>query len=144
MVFLDVVLTNEGKRKLEAKRVPANHVAYKDTGEVLKYSCGVELRKIQTSLILTNKSLDWFTDTNLLQCPAGIPAEVDLLGEYELADRSDPSTYGTAAFWIEPTEQYHLGTTLILPKGDYLLKMHFIGNDTDEDFWSRIVYMQVY
>jgi len=30
LVFLDVILNNTGKRKLEAKRVPANQVAYKD------------------------------------------------------------------------------------------------------------------
>jgi hypothetical protein len=144
LVFLDVILTNTGKRKLEAKRVPANQAAYKDQEEVIKYSCGVQVREIQTSLILTNKSLDWFADTNYLRCPVGIPEEIDMLGEYELANSSDPSIYGIPAFWIEPNEQYHLGTALILSKGDYLLKIHFIGNYSDEDFWSRIVYMQVY
>jgi hypothetical protein len=58
------------------------------------------------------------------------------LGECELDD-------GTPDFWIEPSDQCHLGHTFVLAKGDYLVKLHFIGVDTNEDFWSRIVYMQV-
>ena len=82
LVFLDVELTNKGKRDLQVKRVPANKVAYQDAGEVIKYGCGVAVRKIQSSLISTNKSLNWFDDhPQLLQCPDGIPAEINLLTE---------------------------------------------------------------
>lgn len=144
LVFLDLVLNNEGKRKLEAKEVPTDQIAYQDPGETLQYPCGIQVREIQTSLIQTNKSLDWFNDTNQLKCPFGIPDEIDMLGEYELIDTNKSSQPGTPEFWIEPTEQYHLGTTLILPKGDYLIRTHFIGNNADEDFWSQITYMQVY
>lgn len=143
LVFLDVILTNEGRRKLEAKRVSTDNIAYQDPGETIKYPCGIQVRKIETNLIKTNKSLDWFSDTNLLCCPSGIPDEIDMLGEYELIDPSKASQPGTPHFWIEPSEQYHLGTALILPKGDYLVKLHFLGNHTDEDFWSRIVYIQI-
>lgn len=143
LVFLDLVMSNEGKRKLEAKRVPTDQIAYQDLGESLQYPCGIQVREIQTYLIKTNKSLDWFNDTNQLKCPLGIPDEIDMLEEYELIDTNKPSCTETPAFWIEPAETYHLGTSLILPKGDYLLKIHFLGNNTDEDFWSRIVYMQV-
>jgi hypothetical protein len=136
LVFLDVFLDNTGKRKIVAERVSTNEVAYSDAGETIQYSCGVQIRKILTTLIQTNKSLDWFDDTNLLQCPQGLPPEIDLLGECELPD-------GTPDFWIEPSDQCHLGHVLILAKGDYLIKLHFIGTDTNEDFWSRIIYMQV-
>ena len=136
-------MSNEGKRKLEAKRVPTDQIAYQDQGEIIQYPCGIQIKEIQTALIQTNKSLDWFNDTNQLKCPFGIPNEIDMLGEYELIDSSKPSQPGTPQFWIEPGEQYHMGTTLILPKGDYLLKLHFLGNCTVEDFCSRIVYMQV-
>jgi hypothetical protein len=73
LVFLDVFLDNTGKRQIIAKRVSADQVAYSDAGETDKYSCGVQIRTILTSLILTNKSIDWFNDTNLLQCPYGVP-----------------------------------------------------------------------
>jgi hypothetical protein len=136
LVFLDVFLNNTGKRKIVARRASTNEVAYSDPSETIKYSCGVQIRTILTPLIQTNKSLDWFDDTNLLQCPQGIQPEIDLLGECELPD-------GTPDFWIEPSDQCHLGHALILVKGDYLVKLHFIGTDPSQEFWSRIVYMQV-
>jgi hypothetical protein len=136
LVFLDVFLDNTGKRKIVAEKVSTNEVAYTDLGETIQYSCGIQIRTILTPLINTNKSLDWFDDTNLLQCPQGIPPEIDLLGECELPD-------GTPDFWIEPSDQCHLGHALILAKGDYLIKLHFIGANPSQEFWSRILYMQV-
>ena len=36
------------------------------------------------------------------------------------------------------------GHTVVLPKGSYLVRAHFIGNrDTAEQFWSRITFLQV-
>ena len=142
LVFLDVVLTNVGKRKLEASRAKP---AYQDPAETLDYSCGVEMRKIQTPLTETNKLLEWFEETNQLQCPVGIPDEINMLEEYEVPDTPDlATTTWTPNFWIEPSEQYHLGTALILPKGDYLARVHFIGTHGKEDYWSRIVFVQIY
>jgi hypothetical protein len=142
LVFVDVVLRNEGKRKLEAEDVPTTRIAYQDAGEILKFPCGLQIRQILTSQIQTNKSLDFFTDTNELQCPPEIPTEIDLLGEYELIDKSSDSA--TPEFWIEPTEEYHLGTSAVLPKGSYLARVHFIGSHSaDEEFWSRIVFMEI-
>jgi hypothetical protein len=136
LVFLDVFLNNTGKRKIVAEKVSTNQVAYSDPGETIKYSCGVQIRKILTSLIQTNQDVDWFDDTNQLQCPSGLAPEIDLLGECDEPD-------GHADFWIEPSDQCHLGHVFILDKGDYLVKIHFIGTNPDQDFWSRIVYMQV-
>jgi hypothetical protein len=136
LVFLDVYLNNTGKRRIDAERVSTNQVAYSDSGETIKYSCGIQIRKILTPLIQTNQDVDWFDNANLLECPPGLPQEVDLLGECDLPD-------GTPDFWIEPSDQCHLGHAFILDKGDYLVKIHFIGTNPDEDFWSRIVYIQV-
>ncbi|MGD1084987.1 MAG: hypothetical protein ABSA47_09600 [Verrucomicrobiota bacterium] len=79
---------------------------------------------------------DPFTFTNLLQCPGGVGLEVDLLEECELAG-------GTPGFWIEPGDECHLGKALVLARGDYLFKFHFIGSNTREEFWSRIMYMRI-
>ena len=136
LVFLDIFLDNTGKRKIVAERVSTNQVAYSDPGETIQYSCGIQIRKILTTLIQTNQNLDWFENSNFFQCPPGLPPEIDLLGECELPD-------GTPDFWIEPSDQCHLGHALVLSKGDYLLKVHLIGVDPEEDFWSRVVYMQV-
>src|SRR5579872_5547210 len=86
LIFFDVVLKNQGKRKLEAAPMPTTEIAYNDPGETLKYPCSLQIRQILTSQIFTNKSLDFFNDTNVLSCPTGIPAEIDLLTEYELVD----------------------------------------------------------
>jgi hypothetical protein len=137
LVFLDIFLNNIGKRRIDAIRVSTNELAYCDSGESLKYSCGVQIRKILTSMIQTNQDVDWFNYTNLLECPPGLAPEIDLLGECEMAD-------GTPDFWIEPSDQCHLGHTVVLDKGDYLLKVHLIGKNPSDDFWSRIVYLQVY
>jgi hypothetical protein len=136
LVFLDVFLNNTGRRKIVAEQVSSNTVAYSDPGETIQYSCGIQVRSISTPLIQTNQDIDWFNNTNLLMCPSGLPQEIDLLGECELAD-------GTPDFWIEPTDQCHIGHTLVLMKGDYLIKLHFIGTDPAEQFWSRVFYIRV-
>jgi hypothetical protein len=136
LIYLDVFLNNTGKRNIVAEKISTNEVAFNDPGETIKYSCGIQVREILTTLIQTNKDISWFADTNLLRCPSGLPPEIDLLEECELPD-------GTPDFWIEPTDQCHLGHTLVLNKGDYLIKLHFIGTDTNEQFWSHILYMQV-
>jgi hypothetical protein len=145
LVFMDVILKNEGKRKLEAEVVPTTKTAYADAGEILKYPCGIQIRQILTSQIQTNKSLDFFNDTNILQCPIGIPGEIDLLSEYELVDNlKSSSDSATPQFWIEPGEEYHLGTSAVLQKGSYLIRFHFVGSkSSDEEFWSRIIFMQI-
>jgi len=136
LVSLDVVLSNTGKKAVVARRVSTNEVAYSDPNETIQYSCGLQIREILTQLIQTNKSLDWFDDTNLLRCPTGLSGEIDLLGECELPD-------GTPDFWIEPSDECHLGKVLFLSKGDYLLKFHFIGDNVSEEFWSRIIFLRV-
>jgi hypothetical protein len=143
IVFLDLILTNRGKRKLQADEVPTSQIAYQDPGEVLQYPCGLQVRQIMTAVTQTNAALDFFNNTNELVCPPGIPAEVDLLSEYELLAGPQGNT-ATPQFWMEPGEQYHLGATLILPKGSYLVRAHFVGNKrSDEEFWSRITFLQV-
>jgi hypothetical protein len=62
-----------------------------------------------------------------LQFTLGVTTEIDLLGECELAD-------GTTDFWIEPSDECHLGRALVLSKGHYLFKLHFIGSNTREEF----------
>lgn len=144
LVFLDVILKNEGKRKLEANPILTTINAYKDFGEVLKYPCGIQIRQILTSEISTNKPLDFFTDMNELRCPIGIPTEIDLLGEYEEIQNPNSSDAAIPKFWIEPGEEYHLGTSAVLPKGSYLIRFHFVGSkSSDEEFWSRIVFTQI-
>jgi hypothetical protein len=142
LVFLDVALANKGKRMIKAMRVTSNAWASpkEDKLEQLRYSCGAEIRRIDASAITNNKAFDWFTDAGkALTCPDGTPTEINLLREYEL---SKPPNVGVSDFWMEPGEQYHLGTAFILTPGDYLVKVHFYGK-TEKDFWSRVIFFQV-
>ena len=58
-----------------------------------------------------------------------MPAEINLLDEYLL-----PNEGNKTAFRMEPGDVVYLPTTLILPPGDYLLKVSFYGNKSDKRF----------
>jgi hypothetical protein len=143
LIFFDLVLKNEGKRKLQAEEVVTTENAYQDAGEVLRYPCALQIRQIAVSMLQSNASLDFFNDTNELQCPSGIPPEIDMLTEYEMIIDKN-SDAAKPEFWMEPGEEYRLGATVVLPKGAYLVRFHFVGNkSSDEEFWSRITFLQV-
>src|SRR5262249_51122623 len=80
--------------------------------------------------------INWFK-SNHLQRVTNVPDEINLLDEYE-----KPSS-GETDEWLEPGEVRSLGVALTLPPGEYLMKVTFVGNRRDTDFWSRIVHLHV-
>jgi hypothetical protein len=135
-VFLEVVLTNHSKRKLEAKRVKEGQPAFKDEEEELQHSCGLKIRKVADSATSGSNHVSWFNEACFQPLP-GIPEEINLLEEYE-----DTET-GEIDEWLEPRESRHLGLAVVLTPGEYLMKVTFVGNRRDTDFWSRIVHLHV-
>jgi hypothetical protein len=125
-VFVDVGLTNLGRSKLGANSGP--RPVYQDVDETLRYSCSLQLRRLASARPDTH--IDWYDDKQV-QKIAGID-EIDLATAYE-----DPKTRRTE-LWMEPGETTHLDATLILPPGQYLVKVTFLGPRTKEDFWSRV------
>src|SRR5262249_44263257 len=80
LVMLDIVLTNKGKTKLQAKaaRDVKTGFAYSDGVEQLQHSRSLQLRQVQVWNANSNRHLDWF-DSTLLQPIAGLSSEINLL-----------------------------------------------------------------
>jgi hypothetical protein len=136
LVFLDVVLTNKGHTRVQAKYKRSEGWAYNDGVEKLKHSGSLQVRRILPWVGPNNRFLDWF-ETPLLDSIPHLP-EVNLLTEYE-----DPEQNNKIDFWMEPNETYHLGAPIVLSAGLYLAKVTFIGAAGDDNFWSRIHFIQV-
>jgi len=72
VVALDVVLTNRGKTKLQAKALHTGQgLAYDDGIERLRHSCDLQLREIRAWNTNANRHLDWF-ENPVLQPVAGL------------------------------------------------------------------------
>lgn len=95
------------------------------------------MREIQAGNPNTSRNLDWF-DSPLLKPVPNLPAEINLLSDYE-----DPLRGNIVDFWMEPSETYHVGRTLVLAPGQYLTKVTFIGAKGDDNFWSRVAMIAV-
>ncbi|MCX7424673.1 MAG: hypothetical protein NTW96_03450, partial [Planctomycetia bacterium] len=81
LVFLQVTLANKGKRRIVAKRVKADHLAYADKEEKLRYSCSLQVKRVLDTLVAQDTYLDWFR-SDKLQPLAEMPSEINLLDLY--------------------------------------------------------------
>lgn len=137
VLFVEVQLTNPGKGILQAKRVGPKDYVYKDEAEQLKYSCSLQVKRLDPGKLAGEAHLDWY------KCPAlepvpDIPAEINLLDEYIV-----PAENSEIVFWMEPGEIAHLPAALVLQPGHYLLKVSFYGTNPYKDFWSRLIYVRL-
>jgi hypothetical protein len=163
LIFFDVVLTNVGKIRVEAKREHKNRLAFDDGVEKLQHSGSLQLKRLQSWKEQTNRYLDWF-ENELLGPVLGLD-EINLLTPYE-----DPKEGNVPDFWMEPGEVYHLGAAVVLPPGLYIAKITFVAADehrclarlagwlkrnirkqavklgmdkSDSNFWTRLSLVQV-
>jgi hypothetical protein len=137
ILFVEVELTNSGKGKLAAKRVGPEDYVYKDAEEQLKYSCSLQIKRVNAEKLSDETFLDWYK-CSALEFVSNIPAEINLLDDYVV-----PAENNEIVFWLEPGDVAHLSAPLILKPGHYLLKVSFYGENPDEDFWSRLAYVSV-
>jgi hypothetical protein len=135
LTFVDVTLTNVGKVRLQAKPVDRSTAAYDDGVEKLQHSCDLSIRKLLSDAKVADNPIDWF---NAKSFDSSKSLELNLLNEYE-----DPRNNNRVDFWMEPGEEYHLGVSLRLDAGVYLAKVTFIGARSDDEFWSRIVMVEL-
>lgn len=131
-VNFDVALTNKGQVAVRARQ--KIRPAYKDLDEELDYGGDLLVRKISSELRV-NETVDWFTKDQE-HSPRPTDLQVDLLRFF----RNDK---GLTDFWIEPGEVYHVGSTLVLAPGSYLVMVTFVGDRSPSDFWRRVFLVQV-
>ncbi len=136
LVVLDVILTNKGHTKVQAKYERNEGWAYDDGVEKLRHSGSLQIKAIRAWASRNDRHLDWFK-SSLLEPVDGLP-EVNLLTEYE-----DPLQNNRIDFWMEPDETYHLGIPVVLSAGLYLGKVTFVASGHDDNFWSRVFCIQV-
>jgi len=135
VLFVEVILTNAGKGKLGAKPVGPDDYVYKDADEQLKYSCSLQVKRINTNKLKGETFLDWYKCSALEPVP-GIPSEINLLDDYIVPDEDNK-----IIFWLEPGDIAHLPAPLVLQLGHYLLKVSFYGPKSKKEFWIRLVYV---
>jgi hypothetical protein len=134
LTWFDVILTNKGKVKAEARK--KRDPAYSDKYEKLKYSCSLLLRAIPQN-VPQGEPICWFNaEVNQKGSPLPTDIEADLLDNY------DYEMEGKTYFWMEPAESYHLGVGYVLPSGVYLAMVTFVGRNDDE-FWRREFILQI-
>lgn len=136
LVVLDVTISNKGHTRIQAKfeKTPTGY-AFDDTVEQLRHSGSLQFRSVSPSS--PPGHLDWFEARHLLQPVSGVD-EINLLTEYE-----DPTKGNQVDFWMEPGEVYHLEAAVVLSTGLYLAKVAFVGARGDDNFWSRLHFIQV-
>ncbi len=137
VLFVEVELINQGKCKLVARRVGLADYVYKDKFDQLKYSCSLQVKRVNMKKLTGEAYLDWYNCSALEQVP-DLPAEINLLD-----DNVDPCANNEVVFWMEPGDVVHLSAPLILHTGDYLLKVSFFGINRHDDYWSRLLYVQL-
>ena len=133
VVSIDVTLANIGHRRIVApqKLMPEDIEKYENS---IKYPGDLQVKRIK-SVTGAAAFIGWWTN-NVEDVP-DIPEHICLLFEYS-------DTKHDIEFFIEPEEKYTLGTTFVLPEGDYLAKIVFVGTrSTASEFWSRIVHFRV-
>jgi hypothetical protein len=134
---IEVQLKNISKVKLQARPIAFKNRVSRDQKEQIKYSCGLQIKRINTRKIAYPSNLDWYTSPSLEPIP-GFPAEINLLDEYIISNESNK-----IIFWIEPEEVVQLNATVVLEDGHYLLKVGFYGTNPDSDYWSRQNYVHI-
>ncbi|HKA01183.1 MAG TPA: hypothetical protein VKE70_31940 [Candidatus Solibacter sp.] len=138
LVSFDILLSNRGKIKIQAKPGPfgSGVVAFNDGVEKLASSGSLQLKRFEGWEGGTAPWINWFEDPTLQIVP-GL-GEVNMLTEYE-----DPRRQNAIDFWMEPGEACHLGAMVVLKPGVYFAKFTFIGAGGDDEFWSRLTSVQV-
>ena len=136
LVSFDISLANRGKVKIQAKPRKDGAHTFDDGVEKLAHSGSLQLKRIQTSAATTTRTINWF-ESDGLERVAGV-SEVNFLTEYE-----DPTRGNIIDFWMEPNETYHLGATLVLGRGVYLVKATFVAAGGDDNFWGRVTAIEV-
>lgn len=135
--FVEVQLSNTGKGILKARRIGPDDYVYKDEFEQLKYSCSLQIKRVDPKKIVSDVCLDWYKCPALESVP-DIPAEINLLDDYIV-----PADNNEVVFWLEPGDVAHLPAVLVLDPGHYLLKVSFYGTIPLKDYWSRLAYVRV-
>ncbi len=137
LVFVDVAFINKGNRKLEANKIRRKDgFIYADSIENLRHSCSLQIKRIREASKPSDRQIDWYISDDILENIETIP-EIDLATEYE-----NPITKRTD-FWLEPGETAHLCASFLLSRGDYLLKVTFVGKRKNIDYWSFIHYLHI-
>lgn len=132
-VFFEVKLTNAGRVKVQAFAGGPGVYAYQDSSEALRYSCSLQLRRVDSEKLGEAAIIDWYDEVTVKRVD-GIEPELNLLDEYLL-----PLHGNVTAFWLEPGDTAYLTAVVVLPAGFYLAKIAFYGTKLDEDYWHRLV-----
>jgi hypothetical protein len=128
-LFVDVTLKNTGQTRLDACRKSPSQLAELYEGSV-HCAGSLQIRPIGELPEGKVAYLDWWAPgAERVGCL--VVPEINLLAEY--TDRE-----GQVEFFMEPGEEYHLGSPLVLYPGVYLAKVVFVGAGKHE-YWSRIV-----
>ena len=131
LVVFTASIENKSAVRVGAKRKRAP--AYEDTNERLEYSVDLLMRPVPPGLAVRTQ-VCWFVgdeDTS----PKDGDIEIDLTSDYEIGGETD--------FWLEPGETYHLNSGVVLPVGNYLAMVTFVGDRSDLEFWRRTFLVQV-
>jgi hypothetical protein len=128
-VFVDVGLKNTGPTMLQASGKSAAELRDAFEGSV-SYAGSLQIFAFDPLPAGAVAHLDWW-GSGTASGHEAVP-EINLLDEYNNADGQ------YVEFFMEPGEEYHLGSALVLLPGSYLAKVAFVGSDVQE-YWSRIV-----
>jgi len=127
-VFVDIAFKNTGQRRLDASADAAKTLETLHAGTV-HYPVSLQIRRVVAPPSYVGH-VDWWSNGANILSELVIP-EVRLLTEY-LDDQ------GKTGFFMEPGEEYHFGTALLLEKGAYMGKVVFVGSRGRAEYWSRI------
>lgn len=130
VVYLQVKLSNIGGRRITAPPTLSSE-QIKDYEHSVIFPCDLELR-VLNGTISTPCFVGWWSKRAPLKNIEGIPTHISVLYEYTRADEK-------VDFFMEPGESYVLGHVLVLPAGNYVAKLVFVGQRaTAAEYWSRI------
>jgi hypothetical protein len=144
LVYIDISLQNIGNRLLRAhaKRGNFEHplpLPGRPGAHQHFHSVALHIRRIEPTAIadLSGIVVDWH-DTKYLSEISDIGPEegheIDLIRSYEQRSKSDGIR---VAFFMEPQEMYHLGTSVVLSPGQYMGRVTFFGSRGSDEFWDR-------
>jgi hypothetical protein len=135
LTLINVTFKNISKVKLEAKyKKDSNGYTFIDHQDMLKFSSCIQVKKITWDESVEPSVLDWHT-SSLLSSVMNL-SEINLLQGYLSKDGTKTD------FWMEPGEEVNLLCPVNLLPGDYLVKVIFVGNKRDADYWSQVVYFK--
>jgi hypothetical protein len=131
VVYLQVTLGNVGGRRITAPPV-LTEAQIEDYEASVKYPCDLQLKYLSGE-IAQSQYVGWWSNQGRLADVSGVPTHISVLYEYTRSDHA-------VDFFLEPGEKYVLGHVFVLPAGNYLAKLVFVGERTTAaEYWSRIV-----